>query len=340
MPLLSAALWAALIAAPVERGVALGLFSEDADFRYERLLDEIVALGATDVSIVVPYYQHDVRSTRIGPHPRFTPPPATIRRVLDAARRRGLRVLLYPILRLEFAATPQEWRGTLVPTDRARWWRSYTEFIVGMARLAREGGAASLAIGSELSNMDAAADRWSALVRKIRRAFRGTLVYSTNWDRLEGARAFEFVDLVGLSAYFELTANRDPPLHDLIARWRELRAGLLPHVERIGKPLVLTEVGYHSQDGTALRPWDEAAQQPLDLEEQRRCYEAFTRAWDGADELQGVYFWNWYGWGGPKSREYTPRGKPAAREICRWYGASRCPRNWGIDWLRASGAEP
>ena len=328
------ALWTALLSAPVERGVALGLFSEDVDFRYERMLDEIAALGATDVSVVVPWYQHDVRSTRIAPHPRFTPPDRTVRRVLAQARERGLRVLLYPILRLEYAATPLEWRGTLVPSDRAAWWRSYTEFMVRMAHLARDGFAASLAIGSELSNMDTESDRWEALARKVRRAFRGTLVYSTNWDRLEGARAFEFVDLVGLSAYFELTAGRDPSTGELIEAWRKLRAGLLPRVARIEKPLVLTEVGYHSQDGTASRPWDEAALQPLDLEEQRRCYEAFTRAWDDADELQGVYFWNWYGWGGPSSREYTPRGKPAAQEVCHWYRGRICPTRWGTDWLR------
>ena len=335
MPTTTAALLlAALLARPVERGVALGLFSEDVDFRYDRLLDEIAALGATDVSIVVPWYQHDVRSTRIERHPRFTPPDRAVLRVLADARARGLRVLLYPILRLEFAATPLEWRGTIAPANRAAWWRSYAEFITRMARLATQGQAASLVVGSELSNMDTEHEPWAALIRRVRRVFRGTLVYSTNWDRLEGARVFDLVDLVGLSAYFELATEPNPPAERLLGAWKEIRARLAPRLAAIGEPLVLTEVGYHSQAGTAARPWDEAAQKPVDLEEQRRCYQAFVRAWDGADELQGVYFWNWYGWGGPNSREYTPRGKPAALEICRWYGGTRCPTRFGTDWLR------
>jgi glycosyl hydrolase family 113 len=329
-----AALLAAFLAAPIQRGVALGLFSEDPDFRYERMLDEIAALGATDVSLVVPWYQHDVRSTRIERHPRFTPPDATVLRVLAGARQRGLRVLLYPILRLEYAATPLEWRGTLAPPHRAAWWRSYTAFVERMARLAASGQAASLAVGSELSNMDAEHDRWAALVARVRRRFRGTLLYSTNWDRLDGARVWDLVDLVGLSAYFELTTEPNPSPQRIVSAWREIRGRIEWRVARIGKPLVLTEVGYLSQQGTAARPWDEAAQNPIDLDEQRRCYAAFVQAWDGADVLQGAFFWNWYGWGGPKSREYTPRGKPAAQEICRWYGGRRCPSRWGVDWLR------
>ena len=33
------------------------------------------------------------------------------------------------------------------------------------------------------------------------------------------------------------------------------------------------------------------------------------------DRFGGVYFWNWYGWGGPTSRGYTPRNKPALDEL-------------------------
>jgi hypothetical protein len=29
----------------------------------------------------------------------------------------------------------------------------------------------------------------------------------------------------------------------------------------------------------------------------------------------GFYIWNWYGFGGPGTTSYTPRGKPAEAEI-------------------------
>jgi hypothetical protein len=35
--------------------------------------------------------------------------------------------------------------------------------------------------------------------------------------------------------------------------------------------------------------------------------------------LGGVFFWNWYGWGGATSRGYTPRYKPASDEMRRFF---------------------
>ena len=89
---------------------------------------------------------------------------------------------------------------------------------------------------------------------------------------------------------------------------------------RIGKPLILTEVGYLSQTDAAAWPWKEGADEELNLEIQRRCYEAVRTVWDKEERLAGIYFWNWFGWGGPTSKEYTPRNKPAAAEVGLWYG--------------------
>ena len=87
----------------------------------------------------------------------------------------------------------------------------------------------------------------------------------------------------------------------------------------VGRPLVLTEVGYLSQRGAVAHPWDEGARDPIDLDEQKRAYAAVRQAWTPSLLLDGVYFWNWYGWGGDTSRSYTPRGKPAAEEIKLWF---------------------
>ena len=49
--------------------------------------------------------------------------------------------------------------------------------------------------------------------------------------------------------------------------------------------------------------------------EQRRAFESFRRVWTASSLLDGVYVWNWYGYGGPTSISYTPRGKPAEVEV-------------------------
>src|SRR2546421_7527815 len=82
------------------RGVALGLFSEDAGWSYRPLLDEIAATGADHVELVVAWYQPDVSSTVIVDHPRYTAPPEAIAAAIADARAAGLAVTLFPILRL------------------------------------------------------------------------------------------------------------------------------------------------------------------------------------------------------------------------------------------------
>ena len=83
---------------------------------------------------------------------------------------------------------------------------------------------------------------------------------------------------------------------------------------------IFTEVGYPSLDGGAVNPWDYTQVTAVDLEEQRRAFSAFIKSWNGVEQLGGVFFWDWYGKGGAKDRRYTPRGKPAADEIKRWFG--------------------
>jgi hypothetical protein len=202
--------------------------------------------------------------------------------------------------------------------------RNYTEFILRFARLAEQHRVPLLSVGSELSSMDVHGGRWRKVIAAVRGVYGGALTYSANWDHYREVKFWDALDYAGVTGYFELADKQrapaeNPGLGQLIHSWREHYMRLMRWQHRVGKPLILTEVGYLSQRGTAARPWNEGADEALDLDIQRRCYEAFRRVWDDEPRLAGAYFWNWFGWGGPTSKEYTPRGKPAAREIAAWY---------------------
>ena len=302
-------------AAPPQKGVALGLFAEDPGWSYRPLLDEIAATGADHVELVVAWYLADGSATDVHDHPRFTAPPDAIARAVDDAHAAGLRVLVFPIVRLEHPKSPDEWRGTLRPRDRAALFASYGRALVGLARLAARTRAEGLSVGSELSTLDGDRAAWAPIVAAVRAVYRGRLVYSGNWDHFRDVAIYDLVDDAGVCGYFPLAeAGRVATEEELVRAWRDLRVELERFRARVGRPLVFTEVGYLSQRGAAAWPWDEGATKPIDLEDQRRCYAAFRRVWSGAPP-GGVYFWNWYGWGGANSRGYTPRGKPAADEI-------------------------
>ena len=302
--------------AQADKGVALGLFAEDPGWSYKPLLEEIRGLGADHVELVVAWYQNDVSSTEIGDHPRYTAPPSAIRRAIREAHQAHLSVLLFPIVRLNEQRHSDEWRGTLKPTDRAAWFASYQKKLLSLAKLASEEKVEELSIGSELSTLDGDHDSWSPIVKSVRAQFSGALTYSGNWDHFQKVAIYDLVDHIGLCGYFALGGST---VEELTRSWRDLRAELERFSRKHARPLLFTEIGYLSQRGAAAWPWDEGAKKDVDLDEQRRCYAAFCRTWRDAPQLAGVYFWNWYGWGGNSSRGYTPRGKPAAEEIRSYF---------------------
>ena len=305
--------------APAERqrGVALGMFSEDVSFSYGPLLAEIVALGATHVALVVPLYQTNGSTDDLHLDTRLSPTLALVAETIRAARRDGLEVTLFPIVRLA-APRPGEWRGTLAPRDPGAWFRHYGEALGELAALAETAAATRLVIGSELSSLDGVdgLERWRPLVERVRGVFSGKLVYSANWDHYREARLFELVDEEGVTGYFNL---REPaaPADDatLEAGWRRVRREL--ETWHAGRPrgFLFTELGYRSRAGTTATPWDEGSPGTPDADEQRRAFAAFRRAWAGSLLLEGVYIWNWYGWGGAGTTGYTPRGKPAEQDV-------------------------
>lgn len=308
-------------AAPAERGVGLGLFSRDPEYRYRALLEEIRATGATHVSIVWVWWQEDVYSKAIRAVSGWSATDDQVVDTLREAERLGFVTTAFPIVRLQ-RSTRSEWRGRIAPRDEDAWWDSYLRFILHAADLAKRGGAERLTVGSELLSREKMRERWRRVIDRVRlQAPDLELMYSANWDHFEPVTFWDLVDVAGLTAYWELTKSTEADVSDLLRAWRSVKPQVLDFAKKVGRPVVFTEVGYPSLDGAAAWPWDETRRAEIDLEEQRRAYEAFVRAWSGERAITGVYWWNWFGFGGPEDGDYTPREKPAADIIRRWYRA-------------------
>ncbi|WP_428262921.1 glycoside hydrolase family 113 [Haliangium sp.] len=304
--------------APPVRGMALGLWPDGsrAPARFDPAIDEIAALGATHIALVTTWSQTDVRASELGPGPRTIDAP-TLRHAIAHARRRGLEVLLFPILTLDRTG-PGEWRGTLAPADVGRWWLAYEGFILHYAAVAAETGAEALLIGSELGSTEAWRDRWYHLISRVERVYSGRLVYSANWDHYQHVSFWRRLDVIGVTGYFEL-GRAGATEAALVDSWTPVRDALVGFAAAQDKPLWITEVGYVSVTGTTARPWDYGLDGAVDLDEQRRAYAAFVRAWHRVPTLGGVFFWIWDGPGGAGDRGYTPRGKPAEAVLRGWF---------------------
>lgn len=306
------------------KGVVLGLHRASNGTAYYRpALEQITALGATHLSIPVYFFQDSVSSVTLYPKPTDGASPEeydqVVSDVIDEAHRLGLNVFLLPVVDIEHPAGT-EWRGMIRPADWNAWFRSYRAFLAQYARLAEQHDVELMSVGTELVSSEGQTAAWRETIRSVRRLYTGPLTYSANWDHHEAIEFWDDLDLLGVSAYYELTDRPNPTVAELIAGWRPIQRRLRAWQARWDKPLLFTEVGYASQDGASSQPWNYLADGPLNLEEQRRCYQALKAVWQDEPRFAGLYLWVWEpGTGGPADTGYAFAGKPAEAVIRAWY---------------------
>ncbi len=322
------AVTADLPAAPAtleQRGVAVGLYFVDEGRSYRSYFWEAAQAGANAVSIVWAWRQPDGASVPVA-EPGITVPESELRYAIGEAQAVGLDVMLLPILQLDEVAEG-EWRGTIQPADRAAWWEAYSGLVRDTARIASDTGVAWLSVGSELGSMEQDEEQWRGLISDVRAVYGGGLTYSANWDHLHRTPFWDALDAIGVTGYFELTSadGHRPSADELDSAWVGVTARLQALAAAEGRPLIVTEVGYVSQNGAARYPWNYTRGRPLDLLAQYDLYAALVRGWSDVPELSGVYVWNWFGDGGSFDDGYTPRHKPAEHALRRWFGDGGAP---------------
>jgi hypothetical protein len=301
--------------------VVLGLFEAAPEADYGPALQEIYQLGANAVSLMVVSTTPDVDSLEITTNPWGGSSDERILKTMRQAHSFGLQVHLIPTLHVIDVA-PGRWRGTLEPPSWEDWFAAYGAILLRYAGLAEQAGAEYFSVGSELISSEAQEQRWRTLIAQVRERYHGQLTYTCNWDALDRIGFADALDLVGTNAYYEVGRGEPddtPSLAELESRWVPIRERLRGWSEAHGLPVVITEIGYPSLQGALREPWNYLAGNPVDLEEQRRGYQAFLDAWSQADFLAGVFFYDWWGAGGPEDSSYTPRGKPAAEVLRCWF---------------------
>ena len=308
---------------------------------YKPSLEEISGLGATHLSIPVFFLQNTVHSVTHFSKPTDGTSPEqydrVVREVIDYAHRLGLKVMLAPIVNINHP-NKKDWRGTINPPNWDAWFESYRSFVRHYAQMASDMDVEYMSVGTELVSTERFTKQWRRIINEVREIYSGQLTYSANWDRYEQVVFWDDLDYMGISAYFELSESPNPTVEKLVVSWKTVKDRLIKWQEGWGKPLVFTEIGYMSQSGVARHPWNYVSNGTVDLEEQRRCYEALRLVWEGESRLAGLYLWIWepdkYG---NSDRGYNFARKPAEGVVHNWY--SNLPDNANILDYAANGME-
>lgn len=233
---------------------------------------------------------------------RSSESPDHVVRPIRWARELGLRIMVKPHLSYwgEFA-----WRGEVGWGDDAVRWRrfeeSYRRWIVELARTCQAEGADLFVVGTELRLAEAREAFWARVIREIRAAYRGPLTYAANWDDYERVPFWDELDYVGVQAYFPLTQERQPSAASVRAAWRRHARRLAAFSDRVGRPLLITEVGYTSSPDAAARPW-ESRRGPGPTDLQALCLRTALETAAATPEIRGAFVWKWF----PTTRSQGP----------------------------------
>jgi len=317
------------------RGIALQMHNPgDKNHPYEQFIDEIARTGADTVCLVIPAYQENGTAASIFIDQRKVPTRERIRKIIRHARGMKLRVIFMPIVLL-MNPRDGEWRGQIGPDDWDEWWRQYTNYVLRYAYLCNEEKVEAFQVGSELLSTETQTDRWRTLIKKVRKAFDGLLSYSSNWDHYRVPKFWDDLDMIGMTAYYDLTKGKKPTLERLKAAWVPLKKEILDWQATIGKPILFTELGWPNQDTCAQYPWNYYQSEKHDPTAQANCFEAFFHTWIDDKNVAGFMIWEWRKsisrdrkgkeipaeklLGPYKDLSYVPYKKPAMDVISKYY---------------------
>jgi len=281
------------------------------------------------IAICLSWAQSNTTSHDIRPDPDRTPTTDSVRHAIAVAHSLGLKVMLKPMVdTLEEEKTQgysTVWRGEIQPSDD--WFDSYSEFINGFAVFAEQNGVELFCVGCEFKATIHENEQWERVISGVRERYSGPITYAADWTSYQDIEWWNSVNYVGIDAYFPLSLFKyDPSFEELKNAWNNYANEIEEGLSTVNKPVIFTEIGYRSGDGTNMAPSNYWSDMPVDLQEQRDCYEAaFQTLWNRS-WFYGFYWWTWIydpAQGGTADSYHTPQNKPTQTLITQWYSQVR-----------------
>lgn len=223
-------------------------------------------------------------------------PPAWLTRPITEAHARGMKILIKP--HLGYWGSEFSWRGEIEfadATERARFWRTYTNWIVKVATACRD--ADGFAVGTELDKLlDLPNDgaEWRKVIKAIRAVTESPLTYAANWTDYQRVPFWDALDVIGIQAYFPLTTAPTADEAELRAAWRRRMQELAAFGEKHDRYIVFTELGYNRSLSAAVKPWDAQMDGEEALATQATCLRVALEAIRHEPRVVGSFLWKWF----------------------------------------------
>jgi Ca2+-binding RTX toxin-like protein len=314
----------------------------------KQTFQKIASLGSNSIELTARIWTQTGTTNSVFADPAKTESDASLLASFQAAHGAGLSVL--------FKAALSTLNGTrvssLAPADVAAFFASYKAEIVHLATIAQAGGVEMFAIGNEMSSLSGQHYRgyWTDLIAAVREVYHGELTYAAATDEAAHVSFWDELDTIGVNTYPPLTASRAPTVQELVDAWTSVPVNpyyaaafdymspvdfLHSLATKYDKPLLMTEVGYRSVDGTAIAPGSWTSNGTPDVMEQADAYNAFFQVWSahGGSWFKGAELWQWDLNNQYSSTGYSVMGKPAEAIVSQYFHG-----NGFVPGLAASGS--
>lgn len=286
------------------------------------------SLGADRFSFVIAYSQQTLTSSEIFSYSR-TPTDESLVCGINYVLSQGMDFGLNLVINVP------GWRANIDPVDRDLWFQQMGAIATKYARdFAEPYGAKHMSVGTEMYKLishtydprNASTPenyRWPDIIEDVRNEFSGQIMYSAQHSGNRSAifetnDLIENVDVLGFSGYWPLYAA--PNKASLLEEWSRIeQLNILPAIERYGKQIVLSEIGYRPCSFALIRPYDSDEPCAYDPQTQSLAWDAVLTFFEDKTYFDGLIGgWAWEDdptLGGVGDTRYTPWAKPAALTI-------------------------
>ncbi len=240
-----------------------------------------------------------------------------------AAHAKGLHVFVVPLMGVDEKGG---WAGSIQFTSQEQeqaWFDSYWNTYKPYVEAAAQAGADQMAIATECSWLQdhAPATMWNQLIARIHSVFAGTLTYDMNWYPVNQPIPNWFnnsaISMIGVSSYIPLTdvSTRIDPT-DMMSLWKNKIQSILDTIStRVGKPVLISEIGYRNSSNALYNSWEQDSTSPLDPAEQAGAYDAALTNAIPDQRIAGIFFWGWENVG-----KFTIKGQGMTTSVLhKWY---------------------
>ncbi len=249
--------------------------------------------------------------------------PEGIIQDIKTGKRYNLKIMLKPHVWISHG----EYTGDFKLETEAEWLKfetSYANYILEFAQIAENSQVEMFCIGTEWRLFVKERPHfWNGLIKDVRNVYTGKITYASNWDEYTETPFWSQLDYIGANAYFPLTEKKKPTLEEVLQGWQPITKQLQKFSIKNNKPILFTEYGYRSVEGTTIKPWESYTKGRPSMTEQEIALQALYKSNWSKPWFAGGFLWKWFNKhprrGGIMNSDYTPQNKPAELVIKTHY---------------------